>query len=173
MTEPFQPLILRPKKSSGFMLLGLSVMFVVVGVWLAMTRGGWVGYVCAGFFSLGIPVAIAQLLPGGAYLKIAEEGFTYVTLFRPHTTAWRDVERFFVVTIKQTGLSPIRTMVGFDYAPHYARAQFARNISSSLAQCEGGLPDTYGLKAEQLVDLLNDCLERFGEQPPLESEPPS
>ncbi len=151
--------VLRPKKSSAIWLLFGCGFFVAIGIWMAQEEG-WIGYLCAGFFGLGIMVAIVKLIPGSTYLRIAEDGLTFATLFRVKTIPWNVIEQFFVVTMQQTGVT-VHKLVGFNYVPDYDRAQALRRINFAMTQCEGALPDTYGKKAEELADLLNRYLAKY------------
>jgi hypothetical protein len=155
-------LILRPKKSSAIWLLMVSGLFVVGGLFVG-PRIGWMGYLCAGLFGLGMVTAVIQLLPGSAYLRVAADGLSFASLYRVTTIRWSDIDQFFVVSIRNMGIT-VRKMVGFNYVESYDRSRFGRALSSALADCEGGLPDLYGKKAEELVELLNRCLEEFREE---------
>ena len=157
MTEEADSLVLRPKRSSAVWLLLVCAMFVACGVWMAQEKG-WIGYLCAGFFAIGIPVALVQLLPGSTYLRLEDDGLSFANMFRVTKIPWNTVDQFFVVTMKQTGAT-VHKMVGLNFVPSYDGARIGRRISSAIAQCECALPDTYGRKAEELADILNACLE--------------
>lgn len=116
--------------------------------------GERVGYLIAAFFALGIPIAILNFIPGASYLLIEHDGLTVCSLFRKGQILWNDVDEFFVVKLKQKGMT-VHTMVGFNYSPSYDRTRTARAVVKALAECEGSLPDTYGQKAEELADYLN------------------
>jgi hypothetical protein len=62
-----------------------------------------------------------------------------------------------------TGFSVYSTaggaQVGFDFAP--GAEPRGSGIAGRLAGVEGGLPNTYGLKAEALADLLNLWRETY------------
>lgn len=131
------------------LLLACSA-FVAGGIWIGIT-GDWIGYLCAAFFALGIPVAAMQFIPGSAYLKLDQSGFTFCSMFRKTTIPWSAVESFFVTTI-------YNKMVVFNFVPSYDRSKLGRRICKGMANCEGGLPDTYGKKAEELADLMNAYL---------------
>ena len=119
----------------------------------------WVGFLIAGFFSLGLPVAIIELIPGSTYLHVDQSGFTLSNLFRRITVPWSVVDEFFVVTLKLTGMK-VHEMVGFNFVPSYDRAELGRRIAEIIGKCEGALPDTYGKKAEELAEFMNECLAR-------------
>jgi hypothetical protein len=153
MAESLGTQILYPKKSSAvWLLLGCSA-FVAAGVWMG-NKEGWMGYAAAAFFALGIPVALLQLLPGSSYLQIDDTGLTFSSLFRKTSVRWSDVDEFFVVTLRQSGLSVLK-MVGFNYVSSYDRLRIGRRFAAAIAKCEGALPDTYGKGAEELAVLLN------------------
>lgn len=126
---------------------------------MAQTEG-WLGYLCAAFFALVIPIAIIKLLPRSTYLRIDRDGIIYCSLFRETAIPWNIIAEFFVVIIRQNGF-PIRKMVGFNYLPSYNRSRVSRRASAIIAHCEGALPDTYGKTAEELAELLNICLDEF------------
>jgi len=47
-------------------------------------------------------------------------------------------------------------MVVFNYSDHYDRVKMMRGFARKIAGYEGALPDTYGMSADQLADLLNN-----------------
>ena len=120
----------------------------------------WLGYLCAGFFGLGIPVFTIQLFPGSTYLALTPEGFTICNLFRKTTIPWNIIDNFFVVSMNPVGVS-VQHMVGFNFVESYDRSRLGRSVAKAVAQCEGALPDTYGKKPQELADFLNSCIERF------------
>jgi hypothetical protein len=151
-------LILYPKKSSAVLLLLVCFAFVIIGIYIG-TKEGWKGYLCAAFFTLGIPISIIQLMPGSTYLQLDQSGFTFCNMFRKTTISWSVVDKFFVVNLHKSGVK-IHSMVGLNFIPSYDRSKLGRRISKGLADCEGSLPDTYGEKAEVLADLMNTCLRK-------------
>jgi len=44
----------------------------------------------------------------------------------------------------------------FNFSEEYKKAKKARKISSAISGAEGGLHDTFGLKAEELAKLMNE-----------------
>lgn len=148
------PFTLYPKKTQMVLLFLVCLAFVAGGV-LMIREGRGMGWLAAGFFGLGLPVFLIQLLPGSAYLTVDKEGFEFCSLFRKHRLKWSDIAEFGTYTLRQQGLA-VSTMVGFNFAPEYARASKARAFSRALAGFEGGLPDTYGLPAGELAEILSD-----------------
>lgn len=174
MSDEARCVTLRPKRSSAvWLLLGCS-LFVAGGVWMGRSEG-WIGYLCAAFFALGIPVALVQLLPGSTFLRVSEDGFTFCSLFRSTTYGWHVIDEFTVVEMKQGGLT-VHKMVGFNFVASYDRPRIGRRLSRSIAGCEASLPNTYGMKAEELAVFLDTCLQEFGTrqgEPPHSPEPPA
>lgn len=144
---------LYPKKSTALWLLLICSLFVAAGIWIAPSKG-WMGYLIAAFFGLGIPVAIVQLLPSSAYLQLNDESIAFCCLFRKTSIPWEVIDDFFVVTMRQSGLT-IHEMVGFNYVQSYDRTRVGRALAKAISKCEGALPDTYGMRAAELAELLN------------------
>ena len=159
MNQETTSLILRPKKSSAIWLLIVCILFVAGSIWMAQEKR-WIGYLCAGFFALGIPISIAQLIPGSTYLQITDNGLSFANMFRITNIPWNVIDHFFVVSMKRTGVT-VHKMVGFNFVSSYDHAKTSRRVSTAIAKCEGALPDTYGKTAEELVDMLNRCLLEF------------
>ena len=152
------PETLRPRRSSAVWLFLGSSVFVAIGLWMG-SEEGWIGYAIAAFFGLCAAVGLVQLLPGSSSLRIDRDGLTCRSLYRRFSVRWDEVDRFFVVTLRQGGFR-VHAMVGWNYLPGRGPPGRGRRLSSALAGCEGALPDTYGVKAAELADRLNGCLER-------------
>lgn len=147
------PMRLVPGRGKLFVLLLVCSGFVATGLWLA-DKEPLMGYLTAGFFALGIPVFVLNMLPGVAYLVLDREGFTFASLFRKHTVRWADVAAF---CIWRAGGN---RMVGWQYAPDYKPQAAGRAFARALTGVQGGLPDTYGMKAEKLAALMNELKRR-------------
>jgi hypothetical protein len=147
------PVVLRPSKGRELGLLAVSLGFVVLGGFAAASGEaiGWAGLV---FFGLCAVVAIVTLLPGAAYLRLEREGFVMCSLYRAdRVRRWDEVTAFHVYS------TPGGAQVGFDFAA--GAEPPGSGIARTLAGVDGGLPNTYGLKAEELAELLNLWRETF------------
>jgi hypothetical protein len=162
MTETESPVILYPKRTSAVWLFLCSAAFVAGGILLLDTRP-LIGFVSIAFFGLGLPLAVAQVLPGSTYLEIDHSGFTFCSLYRRTTVPWSVINEFRVVTLRHMGMKT-HQMVGFNFVDSYDKHPVGRRISRMMGGCESALPDTYGKKAEVLASLMNNCLERSREQ---------
>ena len=155
------PETLRPRRSSAVWLLLGSSAFVAIGVWMG-SEEGWIGYAIAAFFGLCAAVGLVQLLPGASSLRIDRDGLTCRSLYSRFVVRWDEVDRFFVVALRQGGFR-VHQLVGWNYLAGRGPPGRGRRLSSALAGCEGALPDTYGVEAAELADRLNRWLERSRE----------
>lgn len=151
------PRVLYPSRSKSVAFLVVSVLFVVGGIWLR-EDGPVAAWLTIVFFGLCAAVFSANLLPGSSYLKLTSEGFEQRVLFRTHSEAWKNIQRF---EAYRNSTSSSR-LVGFFYEPDYAstaRGAAGRKISRSMVGLDGALPDTYGMSADELAELMNNWLQ--------------
>lgn len=104
---------------------------------------GWFG---VAFFGLVALVALVQLLPGASGLTLDADGFETTTLFRRHRHRWAETGAF------GTWNSGHATLVAFEAAA--APAGRLGAVNRALAGGNASLPDTYGLRADDLVLLM-------------------
>ena len=148
------PVVLRPSRTKLLLLLVVCLAFVAAG--LVMVRDGEkMGYVCSALFGLGGMVFVVNLHPSAAYLRLEETGFTFCNLFRTHTMLWRDVQNFGVW--KNRG----NRMVTWNFVASYSGGDRARSITRAFSGFDAGLPDTYGLKATELADVMETFRSRY------------
>ncbi|MFN8005874.1 MAG: hypothetical protein U0V70_02355 [Terriglobia bacterium] len=143
-----QPLLLRPRALKFIVLAIFSFGLFWVGVWMIRDGDAW-GWLCAGFFGLCFLVFMALMHPKASYLELTPEGFTICSLFRAQSFRWADVAKF------EVGLTMGKKMVMFNFVESYSRSPKLRSLSSGLTGFEAGLPDSYGLKYEELAELMN------------------
>jgi hypothetical protein len=146
------PVTLHPSRKRTLGLGLVSLLFVAVGA-AAAADGAAIGWASVVFFGSCLLVFATLLLPGAAYLRLDERGFTVCNLFRTARFDWRDVRDF------RTYSTRGGTLVGFDFTQ--ASGSLGRSTARRLACVEGGLPNTYGLKAEEVAELLTVWRERF------------
>ncbi|TMC96471.1 MAG: hypothetical protein E6J05_14190 [Chloroflexi bacterium] len=159
-------LLLRPSKRKWILLLVVFIAFVATGVWMINVGGpvprapigdarfwGWVSVI---FFGLGIPLSFIQLFSSSMYLSLTPERFTMGTLWGTRTIRWSDVTSF---TAEQVAYRS--KMVKFDYVPANSEHSSMRAVARSLSGHDAGLPDTYGMKAEDLAALMNAWRSRY------------
>ena len=155
-------LTLHTSKAKSLLLLLASLLFTVAGVYMALDGElmGHVGYVFFGLCSLAY---VVQLITGGGYLKLTEDEFEFFSGFgRKQCVSWDDVDSFGVAVVRNLSryYVPPTRLVGWNYKQGVDVSKFGRVTSKTLSGREACLPDTYGMKLEELVSLLNEHLER-------------
>ena len=140
---------LYPSKAKHVRMHVGLLLFTAGGVWMvsAGEPGGHLVYGVSGlFFILGM----IQLLPGASYLKLRDDEFEFGRLFRKHCVKWEDVERFGIWTVSNN------STVGWNYKERVEVSKFVKmNRRLGIDDCLG---DTYGMKEEELLSLMNKYL---------------
>ena len=131
-----------------------------------VAEGQWVGWLCLGFFGLGVVLGLATLIPGASYLELREDGFEFSSIYRKWFLRWSDVQEFFPQRIATNA------MVCWNYAPGHVAPSLGRKLSAGLTGVEAGLPDTYGMAAPELAELMNQWRRRCVGQPDTGAAPP-
>jgi len=144
---------LYPGKFKNIFLLLISIIFTVGGIFMLMD-GETFGWFVSGFFGICLIVAIIGLLPNANYLKLDKNGFEMCTLFKKSAYRWEDIQLF------RSGKVHVKTMVMFNFSEDFQKHKTMRKVNAKIAGKEGALPDTYGLKAEELADLMNDYRQK-------------
>jgi len=145
-------LVLRSSKRRLALYLLVCVAFVTFSV-LQVTRhqAHVIDWVCAVFFAVGATVFTVQILPGASYLTISSDGFYFCSFFRRKPLIrWEEVAGFRVVRVPPSG----HGLVAFER--HMAEEGRVRRINRFLVGATDCLPDSYGLRPEELAELLNE-----------------
>jgi hypothetical protein len=145
---PDLPVTYRTRPLKMALLALVSGVFVCIGLWL-LPREPVIALACIIFFGLCASVGLVGLLPNSSYLTLTEQGFLFASLFRKHFVAWSSVQTFVPVRIQSN------SMVGWIYSSEFRGSTRLRRASTAIAGVEAALPDTYGMPAEQLADLMN------------------
>ena len=152
------PVILYPGRGRTIAYLAGSLLFIVVGLWLAREPSGFdrvVGYVAAAFFGLCFVAFVTMLFPGNSFLKLDEVGFTYGLLFRQKSRRWAEVSSFTSVNL---GVGRPNMTVGWRFLPAYKNK--GGKLNRALMGCDEALPHTYGDKdSVELAQLMNKWAE--------------
>ena len=143
--------VLQPTKRLGrlafLFLLWILVTFGLSDSW--RTGGVMISFICF----MAILLTAASLIPGAMSLKLSPQGFTIRNWFKEETFRWTDVKEFRLITYRYLGFIPIRRQVGFKFSDTYKR-NVLRRIAGALVSFDRILPDNFGMKAKQLVALL-------------------
>jgi hypothetical protein len=109
------------------------------------------------FFAAGAVLSIMNLLPGRAYLLLASGEFAYRTLFKSRSYRWSEVEQFSSFAFRQS------SMVVFTLSQE-GKLRFSENgfrkFNKAISGGDDSLPDTYGMSADKLAELMNQRKEK-------------
>lgn len=131
-------------------LFGCLVFVIIGALQISRHDHSAIGWLCVLFFGLGAGVFAIQFIPSASYLRIQSEGFMFCSLFRKSPMIpWQEVSSFRVASVPPSG----HRMVVFDR--HTASNRGLRQINRHLVDATDGLPDSYGLRPEELANLLN------------------
>lgn len=145
-------------KNPKTLLLGLvSLLFVVGGVFMTEDEP-IMGWFVTSFFGICLLVFLIQLIPGSTELTLTKDGFEMTSLFRKSTTKWTDVDSFKIGYLGQN------KTVMFDYIDGHNKHETGKLIAKGLSGSHGALPTTYGLKATELLRILNEWKNKYGAQ---------
>jgi hypothetical protein len=150
--EPPVTIVLRPSPGRWLAAFLACLVFAAIGV-MMISDGAPSGWVVAGGFGLGALVCGVVLLPGSAYLKVRRDGFVFGTLFRRWYLPWTAVGPFTIAVIGP------KAIVVFDIIDPAQMPRLA-GLMRMPAGRNAGLPDTYGLTAEELCAVLNAARDK-------------
>lgn len=142
-------LTLRPARLKWVGIFLISAGFVAIAIFLGDEMDGFMRWLCGGFFALCGLVAIPQMIGVGSELRLDAKGFTCVSLFRTWRREWKDCSEFFPVRVGGN------MMVGYATSSDEAARPRMSAFSRGLTGTQSALPDTYGLSADDLADLMN------------------
>jgi membrane associated rhomboid family serine protease len=154
-----EPLVLRPSRRRWVGLLAVSVAATAVCGWALVDEPSVVMVVGVLLFGAGIIVAALQLVPGSASLRIAREGLLARAPMRSGKWSWNEVEHFRAYEADQYGTTKL---VGFDLRDLTPDRQGVwKTIGRGVSGVDAALPDTYGMRAQDLATLLEEARERY------------
>lgn len=152
LRPPNFPMRLRASPVKMWLVSLGSLVFVGAGALMVHDQPA-LGYVSMVFFGLCAIIGAINILPGSSYLEMTREGFIVSSLFRKSFTSWREIDVFLIFRVHHSD------RVGWNYASVSSQQAMSRRLSAALAGVEAGLPDTYGMEASKLADLLNSTLQ--------------
>ena len=142
-----------PSKAKHLRMLSVSLLFTAVGVWMAYDGEG-MGHFVYLVFGLFSVVGVIMLLPDANYLKLRDDEFEFGRIFRKHCVKWEDVENFEIWTF--IDLPGSIKQVGWNYKEGVEVSKFVR--INKMVGIDDTLDDTYGMKTEELLSLMNEHL---------------
>ena len=148
-----ETMTLKPDRLRWLLVFAISAVFVAIAVWIGPEEPV-LFYGAGGFFLLCGLIAAPLMIGVGSSLVLDCKGFACRTLFRTFRRRWRDCSAFHPVT---TGF---RKYVGFSAQEHEAAHPRMAAANRAMIGATGMLPETYGLSAEELSDLMNSFRAR-------------
>jgi len=147
------PVTLYPSQARNALMVFGNLVLVALGIWMIRTSyGDWAtfrAWAITIFFGLCLMVfCMRLLLPRLSSLTLERDGFTNVVFHRRLVHSWRDVTGFQAWQVKMT------QMVLFD-----DRSKPSRGLNKLLS-LNSSLSDTYGFKAETLIELMKRWQEK-------------
>ena len=121
--------------------------------WLT-TENPVLGWLCIGFFALGIPASLFMLRPNSTYLKLDADGIDVVSMSRHLKLKWADVDAFRMARIHGA------KMIAIEYSEEYTKQRAGRAVALALAGMEGAIADHYSAPLEQVLQTLNEWKAR-------------
>jgi len=141
-------------KSLKYLVLLLLTLGFTVGI-IILLEGGLFGWVAVGFFGFAACIAASAVCGYRFYLVLTPEGFTVQTLILTYSYQWTDIEQF------KTGWNYFIKTVWFKFSDSYENQSILGKMGRVLNPFNiRNLPDTYGMKAETLTELMNTLRER-------------
>ena len=140
--------------------LGRLVVLIVLWIWITATpsRNGHGGGAMLSFiFGIAILLTAVSSIPGATSLKISANGFTVRKWFKEDSYRWIDIKEFKLITYRYMALIPIRRSVGFTLSKTYAKSNALSRMVGAIASYDRILPDNFGMKAQQLLVLLESA----------------
>lgn len=142
-------MILKPDRLRWLLVFLISAGFVTIAIWLGPAKDPLLFWGGGGFFLLCGLIAAPLMFGVGSNLALDHDGFTCRTLFRTFRRKWRDCSAFYPVSVG------FRKFVGFTTQQDEAAHPRLATANHAMIGASGMLPDTFGLSADGLSDLLN------------------
>ena len=140
---------LRPTRLKWLIIFLIASGFVAIAVFIGSSDQALARWGVGGFFALCAMIALPQFIGVGSQLSLDRQGFTCRTLFRSFRREWADCSEFAPAQIGPNLMVSFSTRQ--DETLHPRLVAVARGLTGTA----GALPDTYGVSAPQLADLMN------------------
>lgn len=149
-------LTLYPRFTKLILLLLTCVVFATLGVWM-INDNDLRGWLVVGFFGPCSLIVLCQFIPGANYLRLTRDGISYSTFFRKRSHKWDEIFEFGAYEPSSTGSK----YVGFNFKQRSKSGENLNSFSKTLSGWESGIPDTYGMSAEELVEILESWRKKY------------
>ena len=146
--------VLYPKPRMAALMFWSLLLMVLVAASVRNSRSNL--EMMMFFCVIGIIFTVVSSRPNASALKLDSQGFTVRFWFKENTYRWIDVKAFKIITTRYMGVIPVSRSVGFSFSDNYKR-NIVLKIAGKIAAFDRKLPDNYGMKAKELLVLLETC----------------
>lgn len=140
---------LKPNRLSWFFMFLISAGFVAIAIWIGPKEDPGLFWFGGGFFLICALVSTPLMLGVGSRLILERDSFTCHTLFRSFTRKWRECSDFLPV------YAGARRFVGFTTQQDEAAHPNMAAVNRAVLGASAAVPETFGISAEELADLMN------------------
>ncbi len=152
---------LYPSRAKFVFLLLVCLLFTLGGFQAASAGEQWgrLVYLICGLLSAA---CVLIMVKQKNYLRLGDNEFEIATLAGKRRIKWDDIDSFGLVSVYMRNLG-YWTLIGWDYKKGISAPPLA--ILGSTTQSkravgkEDTLPDTYGMKAKDLLSQMNEYLD--------------
>ena len=160
-----QTLKLKPSRRKwillGALFVGLAVLFPLLYVTSPRPTADDESLLLVGiftaFFSTGAVLSVVMLTTDRMYLSLTPSEFTVRNLFNQKTYRWGEVEEFSTFSFR--GNNWVVFTLSREGKLRFTESGL-RKFNKALGGGDDNLPDTYGMSAEALADLMNQWRNR-------------
>jgi membrane associated rhomboid family serine protease len=155
-----EAIVLYPRRWRWAILIVLAGGLLAVSLVMFAARPHVLPAAGVLLFGAATVMCAIQFVPRWSHLRIAADGLAIRNMARTTRWSWNDLENFTPYEIHHRYGST--KMVGFDrrdLTP--ARQSFFQTLTRGMTGVDGSLPDTYGMRHEELADLLNAARDRY------------
>lgn len=139
--------ILHADSKKWLTVMAIGAGFVAIGIIMIIMNGDFLAWFVTLFFGLVAGVGVLQLTGAGSHLELNADDFVIANFGRKTTERWDECANFSVYRVSRTEL------VVYDRARDVDthKGEMNRSISGRSS----GLPDTFGMSAKDLAELMN------------------
>ena len=150
-----ETLTLYPSRRKSILRLAGTASFVALGVVvLAKQDNSTAMWFCVSFFAICVLIFFVFLLPGSASLTLNMNCFRIKTLYFVRKSKWQNVTNIHAASEPISGLQLVR------YNDTQWNGWKLAKWETSRLGYNAALPDTYGMSADDLAELINRWRDR-------------